>query len=290
MIPFVLLSSAGAFALGLALPVGDQALPPPPTKGRGLHPTREPGSPSRAPVSDPSAPAFINATAVFAWNDNVVYHAFAAPGRVTDIVLQPGEQLGSVASGDTARWTIGDTTSGSGPDKRAHILVKPFSVGLTTNIVITTDRRTYHLLLTAGAGNAMSAISWTYAADEMIAVRKAEEARFAATPVAGGLDIDALNFGYTVSGDRPAWRPLRVFDDGRQTFVEFPSTLGTGEAPPLFAIGTTGDAELVNYRVRGHFYIVDRLLDRAELRLGTKKALVVRITRDSSSGKRGGRK
>lgn len=290
MIPLILLSSAGALALGIASPTGDQAPQPLRANERGARSMREVRSHARVQAGDSLAPAFINATAVFAWNDGVVYHAFAAPGRVTDIVLQPGEQLGSVASGDTARWTIGDTTSGSGSDKRAHVLVKPFSVGLTTNIVITTDRRTYHLVLTSGAGDAMSAVSWTYPADEMIAVRKAEEVRMAATPVAAGLDMDALDFGYTISGDRPAWRPVRVFDDGRQTFIEFPATLVTGEAPPLFSLGTTGDAELVNYRVRGHFYVVDRLLDRAELRLGTKKALVVRIVRVASSAKRGGRK
>jgi len=287
MIPIVFLSPLGSLALGLVQPAGDQAPPPPRKTALGSREQRASGP--RTPPNDPTAPAFVNAIAVFAWNDGVVYRAIAAPGRVTDIVLQPGEQLGSVASGDTARWTIGDTTSGAGADKRAHVLVKPFSAGLTTNIVITTDRRTYHVLLTSMPGNAMSAVSWTYPADEMIAVRKAEEARSAAVPVAGGLDMDALNFGYSISGDWPAWRPLRVFDDGRQTFIEFPATLGIGEAPPLFAIGTTGDAELVNYRVRGHFYVVDRLLDRAELRLGTKKAQVVRISRDAAA-KRGGRK
>lgn len=290
MIPFILFSPAGALALAAAIPVRDQAPPPPRMKELGTRLGRNVGKSSRLPTNDPSAPAMVNATAVFAWNDGVVYHAFAAPGRVTDIILQPGEQLGSVASGDTARWTIGDTTSGSGSEKRAHVLVKPFSAGLATNIVITTDRRTYHLLLTSGTGNAMSAVSWTYPADEMIALRKAEDARALEAPVAAGLDMDALHFGYTLSGDRPAWRPLRVFDDGRQTFIEFPEMLATGEAPPLFTIGATGEAELVNYRVRGHFYIVDRLLDRAELRLGTKKALVVTIARDVPKAKRGGRK
>jgi type IV secretion system protein VirB9 len=290
MIPFILLSPAGAFLLAAVLPPGDQAAPPPRAKEGRARPPHAPGHASRVRATDPASPAYIEASAVFAWNDGLVYHAFASPGRVTDIILQPGEQLGSVASGDTARWTIGDTASGSGPDKRAHVLVKPFSAGLTTNIVITTDRRTYHLLLTSGAGNAMSAVSWTYPADEMIAVRKAEAATAAAAPVAEGFDLDALRFGYVISGDRPAWRPLRAFDDGRQTFIEFPETLGSGEAPPLFAIGAAGGAELVNYRVRGHFYIVDRLLDRAELRLGTRKALVVRIVRADVAGKRGGRK
>ena len=102
--------------------------------------------------------------------------------------------MGSVASGDTARWTIGDTTSGTGPGKRAHVLVKPFSAGLTTNIVITTDRRTYHVLLSSVPSNAMAAVSWTYPADEMIALRKAEEAGAVAAPVATGLDTESLEF------------------------------------------------------------------------------------------------
>ncbi|MFX8637211.1 TrbG/VirB9 family P-type conjugative transfer protein, partial [Acinetobacter baumannii] len=70
-----------------------------------------------------------------------------------------------------------------------------------------------------------------------------------------------------------------AFDDGRQTFIEFPPSLAVGEAPPLFVVGPKGDAQLVNYRVSGRFYVVDRLFDVAELRLGEKKQAVVRITR-----------
>jgi type IV secretory pathway VirB9-like protein len=92
-----------------------------------------------------------------------------------------------------------------------------------------------------------------------------------------------LSFGYTISGNMPAWRPLRAFDDGRQTFIEFPASLGVGEAPPLFVLGPKKAAELVNYRVKGRFYIVDRLFGAAELRLGTKHQDVVRITRDTDA-------
>jgi type IV secretion system protein VirB9 len=292
MTSFILLSPITALALGLVMPAlpGDQAPPPPHIKELGSRSQRSVGIATALATIEPSVPAFVNATAVFAWNDGVVYHAYTAPGRVTDIILQPGEVLGSVASGDTARWIIGDTTSGSGADKRAHVLVKPFSAGLTTNLVITTDRRTYHVLLTSGSANAMAALSWSYPADEMIALKRAEDAKVAAAPVAAGLDIDALRFDYAISGDRPAWRPLRVFDDGRQTFIEFPATLGVGEAPPLFSVTAKGDAELVNYRVRGHFYIVDRLLDTAELRLGTRKQVIVRIARLAPAPGRKGRK
>ena len=82
-----------------------------------------------------------------------------------------------------------------------------------------------------------------------------------------------------ISGDRPAWRPLRAFDDGRQTFIEFPTDLGTGEAPPLFLVDAKGTAQLVNYRVQGRYYVVDRLFAAAELRLGLKRQDIVRISR-----------
>ncbi len=199
---------------------------------------------------------------------------------MTDIALQAGETLIAVAAGDTARWVIGDTTSGTGIEKRTHILVKPFASGLATNLVVTTDRRSYHLQLTATSRTAMAALSWTYPVDALIALRKAnEQVAATAAPVAEGLAVDNLHFNYAISGDTPDWRPIRAFDDGRQTFVEFPASITVVEAPPLFIVGPTGEAELVNYRVRGRFYVVDRIFDAAELRLGTKKQEVVRITR-----------
>ena len=239
-----------------------------------------------AATLEPTASGFVNAVQIYPFNDGTIYRVYTAPGQVTDIALQPGEQLGSVASGDTVRWVIGDTTSGSGADKRTHVLVKPFTAGLTTNLIITTDRRTYHLALSSAAAAAMSALSWTYPQDALIALKRQQDQSQAAAPIADGLAIERLRFDYAITGDRPAWRPLRAFDDGRQTFIEFPASLAVGEAPPLFLVDAKGVAQLVNYRVRDRYYVVDRLFDAAELRLGTKKQDVVRIIRGMSGGKR----
>ena len=152
----------------------------------------------------------------------------------------------------------------------ADILVDP---------VVTTDRRSYHLALTSTGRTAMAALSWTYPQDALIAIKRAATEAIAAAPVPSGLEVDQLRFDYAITGDKPAWRPLRAFDDGRQTFIEFPATLAVGEAPPLFLVDRKGDAQLVNYRLRGRFYVVDRLFDAAELRLGTKHQDVVRINR-----------
>lgn len=272
-----LLLTAAAFAVG-AHPI----LPP-------AHAVRSSPNASFAQRGsvEPSPSSWVNARQVFLWSDGAIYHVYTQPGMITDITLQASEALIAVAAGDTARWVIGDTTSGTGEDKRTHVLVKPFSTGLSTNIVITTDKRTYHLQLSSGPTGGMAALAWNYPLDELVAVKRAEAAAEAAKPVAAGLGIEQMYFGYQITGDAPSWRPLRAFDDGRQTFIEFPATIGVDDAPPLFLIGTDGAAELVNYRMRGRFYVVDRIFDVAELRLGTKKQQIVRITR--GSGKRRGR-
>jgi type IV secretion system protein VirB9 len=243
---------------------------------------------NHAATLEPATGSYLNAVQVYPYSDGAIYHVFTAPGEVTDIALQPGETLGAVAAGDTVRWVIGDTASGSGDTKRTHVLAKPFAAGLATNVVITTDRRTYHLALTSTDHTAMSALSWVYPQDQLIALKAAAEQARAAQPVASGLSVDQLHFDYTITGDQPAWRPLRAFDDGRQTFIEFPANLGAGEAPPLFLVDAKGTAALVNYRVQGHYYVVDRLFDTAELRLGLKHQDVVRISRSGkpASGRR----
>lgn len=244
---------------------------------------------NRAALREPDTAGYLNAVQVYPFAEGMLYRLYAAPGRVTDVALQPGETITAVAAGDTVRWTVGDTTSGSGTGKRTHLLVKPFAAGLSTNLVVTTDRRVYHLELESLPKAAMAALSWTYPEDELIALRRAEAEAAAAAPVASGVAVEALNFNYAITGDRPAWRPVRAFDDGRQTYVEFAPSLGVGEAPPLFVVGEDGEAALVNYRVAGRYYVVDRLFGAAELRLGAKKQKVVRIVRTDPAARRKGK-
>jgi type IV secretion system protein VirB9 len=204
------------------------------------------------------------------------------------IALQEGEQLtGSVAAGDTVRWIIGDTESGPANAKKIHILVKPTRPDIITNLVINTDRRTYHMELRSTEKTYMASVSWLYAQDQIIALRRQNEAAEAAMPVDTGLDIDRLRFRYTIEGDATPWRPLHAFDDGRKVYIQFPRGIAQGEMPPLFVTGSDGkSSELVNYRVRGTHMIVDRLFAAAELRLGDKGTeRRVRIVRTDGSGR-----
>lgn len=267
------------------LPLPGQLKPLPGAKTAPADPASPPArveAANGAARVQPTRAGYINAMQVYPFSEGALYQVYAAPGQITDIALAPGEQLvgsGPVAAGDTVRWVIGDTESGTGSTKRVHILVKPTRPDLLTNLVINTDRRTYHLELRSTERTYMASVSWAYAQDQLVALRRRNAAADAATSVATGVDINALNFRYRIEGDNPPWRPLRAFDDGRQVFIAFPTGIGQGEMPPLWVIGPAGGAELVNYRIQGNHMIVDRLFAAAELRLGGEQQKKVRVVR-----------
>jgi type IV secretion system protein TrbG len=233
----------------------------------------------------PTREGYVNAIQVWPFTDGALYQVYAAVGRVTVIALQPGEELVTVAAGDTVRWIVGDTSSGSGDALRVNVMVKPIRSGLKTNLVITTSRRTYLLELTSTEKTWMASLSWEYPKDKMLALQRQAQAASAVAPVDSGLSLEKIRFRYAVSGSNPPWKPLRAFDDGGKVYIQFPPGIAQGELPPLFVIGAQGDGQLVNYRFRSPYYIVDRLFGAAELRLGGDKGDVVRIERtDGVSG------
>jgi len=181
--------------------------------------------------------------------------------------------------GDTVRWIVGDTSSGSAADLRVNVLVKPIRSDLKTNLVITTSHRTYLLELTSTQKAWMASVSWDYPRDRMLALQRQAQTANTATPIDTGLSLENLRFRYAISGSNPPWKPLRAFDDGEKVYIQFPAGIAQGELPPLFVIGAQGDGQLVNYRFRSPYYIVDRLFGAAELRLGADKGDVVRIER-----------
>ena len=234
----------------------------------------------------PTREGYVNAIQVWPFTEGALYQVYSAVGRVTVIALQPGEELVTVAAGDTVRWVVGDTSSGAGDELRVNVLVKPIRSGLNTNLVITTSRRTYLLELTSTDQAWMASVSWDYPRDQMLALQRRNQTAQATVPIDTGLALENLRFRYAISGSQPPWKPLRAFDDGRKVYIQFPAGIAQGELPPLFVIGAEGDGQLVNYRFRPPYYIVDRLFGAAELRLGGDKGDVVRIERTDGVARR----
>ncbi len=233
----------------------------------------------------PTPKGFIDAVEYYDYAPGVVYTAVTSPGFVTTIALQPGEQLESCAAGDTTRWIVQSVQAGSGTDRQSLILVKPRLPDLSTNMVITTDRRIYQIdLRSVSVGVYQTMIAWHYPFGSLTIIEnKLQRQEAGANAVLGRhLNLSQLNFNYLILKQKdktPPWTPLRAFDDGQKTFIEFPPDLGVTAAPPLFVLGRNGRAQIVNYRIRGDYYIVDQLFNEAELRLGQNPQTIVRIQR-----------
>jgi type IV secretion system protein VirB9 len=237
-------------------------------------------------TTQPTTDGFLNAIQYYDYAPGVVYTAITSPGYVTTIALRPNEKLITASAGDTVRWLVDSVQSGSGDTAQTLLIFKPRKAGLQTNLLITTDQRIYTLDLTSvDTGVYHTMIAWNYPFGDAVIIRNqvaAQQAAVQAT-VAMGVDLSRANFNYSILRQKhsptPPWCPLRAFDDGRKTYIQFPPKVAVTEAPPLFVMGRNGDAQLVNYRVKGDWYIVDRLFDKAELRLGQAPQTIVGIVR-----------
>jgi len=204
-----------------------------------------------------------------------------APLRLCNLTLQEGEIVNDVNLGDTQRWSVTPSVSGEPPNQVVHAVIKPSDVGLQTSMIITTDRRVYHLTLKSSETDYMPSVSFHYpvtqanewdnliktqrnAVAEAESVLIAQQQADAKASVQGtprlGVVVDDLNFNYKVSKGRFKWRPLRVFDDGIRTFIELPVSALNGDLPIVLASDST--EEIVNYRLKDNRYIVDGVSQR----------------------------
>lgn len=199
------------------------------------------------------------------------------PLEVCIIRLQAGEIVKDLHTGDAARWKISPASSGGGKDgETTHIVVKPVDAGLVTNLFITTNRRSYTIKLTSTQKDWMPVLAFDYPDDpasEWNAYRQANQYYAATLPT--GENVAGLDFNFRLGGDDAPWRPQRVYSDGRKTYIQFASADFGGEAPALVALGDDGfwpftkpAEQLVNYRVIGDRYVVDKVIGKAALITG----------------------
>jgi type IV secretion system protein TrbG len=197
--------------------------------------------------------------------------------QVCDVSLQAGEQVNSINLGDTARWAVEPAVTGSGGSEVQHLIIKPLDVGLETSMVVTTNRRTYHLRLRSHRKQYMPQVAFTYPEEaaakwEAIKSREVKDRRDKTLPETGEY-LGNLSFDYTLTGNA-AWKPVRVYNDGRKTIIQMPQAMAQTEAPTLLVVRKEGglltDAEtvMVNYRIQSNRYIVDTIFDKAILIAG----------------------
>ncbi len=198
------------------------------------------------------------------------------PLRTTDIQLQPGETITDVAMGDTERWLSTPAASGDPRNPVPHLAVKPQAAGIQTNLTIYTTKHIYHVILRSRGNHAMQEVEFYYPDELLTAMKETDSAaqvKHQVTDPPGdsgdavkvaNVDPKQLNFVYTVAGGNVPWRPIRAFDDGSHVYIQMPAGMKTSEAPALLVNAGSG-TQMVNYRVAGNYYVVDRLFTNAIL-------------------------
>lgn len=259
-------------------PIDIKNLPLPKKSASHRNPARVIEEANTGAKQEPDEAGFINSNMIFDWDPSVLYQVYCAPNRVSLVSFEPGEKILEVHAGDKVRWAIGSSISG---ESQSHLTLKPFRPGISTNILVMTDRRVYNIesrSIEKEAGY-MANVSWRYSDKESLVMKPGQGLANTENPLSD-LKSETLNTNYVfVTKREPSWMPVRVFDDGQKTFIEFPKAIAAHQAPGLFVLSDSAERELVNYRVFDRFYVIDRLIERAELRVGDKRAESVGIER-----------
>ena len=205
-----------------------------------------------------------NSTVVFKYAPNQLYKIYCRAGYLTDLSLKKGETVTFVGGGDTSAWAVEKTTVDGVP----HIYIKPTVSTNTTNLIITTNKRSYQLILnTSDWYNPM--VTWTYGQEEQSTINLREEQ---GTISKINENVESLNFNYKISGESSV-KLLTVFDDGEKTILKFAKT--PKRLPSLF-IKNKGKIIMANYKIRENCYILDRVAEEIELRVSDKEIIKIR--------------
>jgi type IV secretion system protein VirB9 len=230
----------------------------------------------------PTEQTYVGGAVTYNYVPNKTYQLFVQPFHVTDIRLQPGETLVSQpAAGDTTNFVISTGKSFDQNQRVEHVYLKPVYADRETTLTINTDRRTYSFRVKSLKDTYMPIVSFRYPLDERRRLQRQAKQQNQSITVAG--DVTSFDFGYEIipnDAHKPAWTPSVVFTDGKRTYLQFHSAHRASYAPVLFAIGDNGERQIINYQVRGDYFVASRVIEHAELVMDANEGNIVTIIRE----------
>ena len=208
---------------------------------------------------------------IYPFFDNAAYKIHLSPGYITDIRLELNEVLNYVGGGDSYRWKIDTASNTTSRGLFTHIFIKPLMDGISTNLVIVTDKRTYHLDLTSD-GVLSSMVSWRYDS-------KRSDNYSSPPPLINTSDIKPLgiSFNYRISNINLPWSPSFVFNSSTKTYIKMNDTISTTDLPTLYVLDGSNKPVLVSYRYQNGYFIVDSLNDKYMLTLGRARVIIKKV-------------
>lgn len=211
-----------------------------------------------------------NSTMTFAYSPTQIYKIYCRRGYLTDLAFRKGETIQFVGGGDTAGWAVSSATVDGVP----HLYIKPVVEVSTTNLIITTDKRSYQLIVhSADWYNPM--VTWTYAAeDRQDMLRNEQKEQALRTTSVNATSVENLDFNYRIKGKNKEYCPEMVFSDGMRVYLKF-AKLPQRQVPIFVQEQGNRMMTLINYHQKDNYYIIETPFEKAQLRVNEHENITI---------------
>ncbi len=207
------------------------------------------------------------------YNENDSYRIITRAGYISTVILNKDEDIIHAEIGDGTRWSIQTYYTGTSKGMSPVVSIKPFLPDLKTNLVISTTKRIYNLVLVASLNSYAPITSFEYPKEiELENMQKIARNRNEIK-----IDPSNMNFNYEWKRNKYPWSPVAVYDDGQKTVIAMPEKINTQQLPALFIKDEqTGEEAVVRNRYNPYLnaYEIDRLIEQAVLKIGDREIVI----------------
>lgn len=206
-----------------------------------------------------------------------LYEVNCKIGHITDIILKQGETIQYIGAGDTAQWMVDNTVV----DGTAHVYVKPKLTDITTNLIVNTEYHSYRLVLTS-TDTYHPIVKWNFAKEDAAIFEENERSKYGKAKGDGSIrpnDFKKLNFNYKLDRHKNMeahFLPVSIYDDGIHTYIKMQQN-NKYDLPVVYSVSQNNELSLVNYRVLGNLFVIDRVFEHGRI-FYTRKASVDFLT------------
>jgi len=201
----------------------------------------------------------------YSYSENKVFDLVGHMGYATTLAF--GEKIVAASVGDPLAWET--TPLGN----RNLLTIKPLEAKSTTSLTVVGESgRIYIFRLVAREGYVPDdqityRVNFRYPDREAKRLAALEEQYPKGDPRDPGnrIDPDDLNFDYAYRGDGEL-RPTRAFDDGEKTYFQWPKNR---RSPAIFTVDGEGREAVVNYTMRGDYFVVHGIARQFTFRDGS---------------------
>lgn len=193
------------------------------------------------------------------FSPNEIFKFTGHYGYQSSIEFAQDETINTVSIGDSIAWLIDPAGN--------RLFIKPIEQDATTNMTVITDKRTYHFELHARETENIRDTSMVFVMRFAYPEEDYEAISIATYDTIPDFEAEPekYNFKYSIRGSENV-SPIRIFDDANFTYMEFRDK--NAEIPAIFHVDSLGNEELVNFRTRGDYIVVERVSPVMTLRRG----------------------